>query len=181
MYAQALNNERITMVDEILDLVDKDNNIIATMPRSEVSAQGLKNFRVVCALFKNDEGQLFIARRSLNKAHYPGYLACIGGCVTSGETYNDALYRETLEEAGVDVGKTKYKQLGYLSPYEYPVNGFVGVYEILLNNSIITLEKQDFCEGLWLSLDQVKERIDQGEKLTPNLLMILKKYYSLVF
>jgi NADH pyrophosphatase NudC (nudix superfamily) len=169
------------MLDEMLDLVDEGNKVITTMPRSEVVAKNLKNFRVVCALFKNSADQLFIARRALNKAHYPGYLACIGGCVTSGEAYDEALHRETLEETAVDVTKTTYKFLGYLSPYEYPVNGYVAVYEIALNDCIIKLEEQDFCEGVWLSLDEARERIVDGEKITPNLLIILKKYYSLIF
>ena len=45
------------MYDELIDLVDKNGVIIATKKRSEVFAQKLKNFRLVCALVRNTQGK----------------------------------------------------------------------------------------------------------------------------
>lgn len=165
------------MHDEMLDLVDANDHVIATMPRSEVFAQQLKNFRVVCALLKNPEGKLFIPRRSFNKSNYVGNLCCVGGCVQSGESYEEALHRETLEEVMIDVSTTSYKLLGYLSPFEYTVNGYVAVYEILVHTTEINYAQNDFCEGFWLLPQQLKELINCGEKATPNLVAIIQQYY----
>lgn len=166
------------MHDEMLDLVDRNDMVIATMPRSEVFSKKLKNFRVVCALLKNQSGQLFIPRRALHKADYAGYLACVGGCVQSGETYEQALKRETLEEVLIDVDATSYRLLGFISPYEHAVNGYVAVYEILVADDVVNYVEQDFCEGFWLFPEQLKELEAEGEKITVNLSAILKFYYS---
>jgi len=165
------------MHDEILDLVDKNDHVITTMPRSEVFSKKLKNFRVVCALLKNSSGQLFIPRRALNKADYAGYLACVGGCVQSGESYENALRRETLEEVMIDVDTKSYRFLGYISPYEHTVNGYVAVYEILVDDDVVNYAEQDFCEGSWLFPAQIKGLIEKGEKVTINLSAILELYY----
>lgn len=165
------------MHDEILDLVDKNNTVIATMPRSEVFSKKLKNFRVVCALLKNAEGKLFIPRRSLNKKDYAGYLACVGGCVQSEETYENALHRETLEEVMIDITTTTHRLLGFISPFEYSVNGYIAAYEILVNDPKICYEKQDFCDAYWLFPHELKKLIENGEKVTINLSAILDLYY----
>jgi len=165
------------MFDEILDLVDKNDTVVATMPRSEVFSKKLKNFRVVCALLKNSSGKLFIPRRALHKADYAGYLACVGGCVQSGESYENALRRETLEEVMIDVNEKSYRFLGFISPFEHTVNGHVAAYEVIVDNDVVTYAEQDFCEGSWLYPSQIKELIAQGEKVTINLSALLELYY----
>lgn len=165
------------MLDEMLDLVDKNDTVIAIMPRSEVFLKKLKNFRVVCALLKNRQGQFFIPRRSLNKKDYAGYLACVGGCVQSGETYEQALQRETLEEVMIDIATTPYKFLGFISPYEDEVNGYVAVYELLYDNKEVHYAEQDFCEGSWLFMHELEKLVASGEKVTINLKAIMKHYY----
>lgn len=165
------------MFDEMLDLVDQNNNVIATMLRSEVFEKKLKNFRVVCALLKNSSGKLFVPRRAFHKKDYAGYLACVGGCVQSGETYEKALQREVLEEVMINISQTQYRCLGFISPFEHRVNGYVAVYEIFVNDSSIDFEKQDFCDGYWLIPQQLKELVAQGEKVTPNLCAIISMYY----
>jgi NADH pyrophosphatase NudC (nudix superfamily) len=166
------------MYDELLDLVDKSGNIIATMNRSEVFAQGLKNFRLVCALIKNDQGKIFIPRRAANKRDFPNALACVGGCVISGETYDEGLKREVLEEVMLDISKIPYTFLGYISPFEHNVNGYVAAYEIQIPSSELSFEKNDFSEAMWLTPSEVKERIKHGDIATKNLLALLELYYN---
>lgn len=165
------------MYDELIDLVDKNGNIIATRKRSEVFTEKLKNFRLVCALVKNNEGKLFIPRRSAQKADYPNALACVGGCVQSGETYDQALKREVMEEVMLDIATTSYHFLGYISPFEHTVNGYFAAYEVIAPTATISYNTNDFSEAFWLFPEQLKERIKNGEHATTNLQKIIELFY----
>lgn len=165
------------MHDELIDLVDAHGVVIATMNRSEVFAQGFTNFRLVCALIKNNEGKIFIPRRSAHKLDYPNALACVGGCVKTGETYEQGLRREVLEEVMINIDTVSYKFLGFVSPYTYKVKGYIAAYEILIPFSEVQFEKNDFSEALWLFPEQIKERISTGDVATNNLLTLLDLFY----
>ena len=165
------------MTDELIDLVDASGAIIATMKRSEAFAQKRKNFRLVCALIRN-ENRFFIPRRAPIKADYPNALACVGGCVISGESYEEGLKREVFEEVMLDISTVSYKFLGFISPFEYTVNGYVAVYEITVPHTNISFEKNDFSEAFWLTTQEIQERLQQGDMATTNLKTILNLYYK---
>ncbi len=59
--------------------------------------------------FKNDK--MLLGLRRMSKKLYPGFWDIVGGHVEDGETLEQALIREVMEEIGVKV--TKYKKLGY--------------------------------------------------------------------
>jgi 8-oxo-dGTP pyrophosphatase MutT (NUDIX family) len=165
------------MIDELLDLVDENNNVIAVMERSQVFAQGLKNFRLVIAHIRDVQDNHFIVRRSYNKAQYPGALCHVGGCVQSGETYEQAFLRELHEETGIDATKMNYSFLGYLNPFVDKSNGYAGVYELSLDNPIVHYNQDDFAEAFWLPLPRVRELITSGEVLTPNFPILYERFF----
>ena len=89
------------MVEELVDIVDDDDNVIATVTRREMRAGRLQHRSVGIAVFSTD-GRLLIHRRSLDKDVWPGWWdIAAGGVVASGETYEDAARRELEEELGV--------------------------------------------------------------------------------
>jgi isopentenyldiphosphate isomerase len=89
------------MVEELVDVVDDDDNVIATVTRSEMRARRLQHRSVGIAVMSTD-GRLLIHRRSLAKDVWPGWWdIAAGGVVASGETYEDAARRELEEELGV--------------------------------------------------------------------------------
>ncbi len=165
------------MTDELIDLVDASGTIIATMKRTDAFAQKYKNFRLVCALIRN-ENKFFIPRRAPTKVDYPNMLACVGGCVISGETYEEALKREVLEEVMLDVSTVSYTFLGFISPFEHTVNGYVAAYEINVPDTNISFEKNDFSAAYWLTGKEIQERLKQGDSATTNLKAILNLYYT---
>ena len=87
------------MFEEILDLVSQEDIVIGQLPRSEVYNQKLSNFRAVTAFIINEQGQLWIPRRTKNKRIFPLCLdTSMGGHVEAGESYQQAFERELLEE-----------------------------------------------------------------------------------
>jgi isopentenyldiphosphate isomerase len=86
---------------ELVDIVDDDDNVIATVTRAEMRARRLQHRSVGVAVMSAD-GRLLIHRRSETKDIWPGWWdIAAGGVVAAGETYDDAATRELAEELGV--------------------------------------------------------------------------------
>lgn len=165
--------------DELLDLVDEHGNVIAVMERSQVFAQGLKNFRLAIILIKDRDNNHFVVRRAYDKPHYAGALCHVGGCVQSGETFEQGFLRELLEETGIDATTMNYELLGFLNPFVDACNGYSAVYEVTVDDPNIQYNKEDFAEAFWLSSAQIKKLIGDGEMVTPNFPLLYKRFYSL--
>ncbi len=86
---------------ELVDIVDDDDQVVDTVPRSRMRAERLQHRCVGIAVFGSD-GRLLIHRRSEWKDVWPGWWdIAAGGVVAAGETYLDAAHRELAEEVGI--------------------------------------------------------------------------------
>jgi isopentenyldiphosphate isomerase len=87
--------------DELVDIVDEHDRVVGVASRSRVRAENLRHRSVAIAVVGSD-GRLLVHRRSAGKDVWPGmWDICVGGVVTSGETYEVAAVRELAEELGV--------------------------------------------------------------------------------
>lgn len=163
--------------DEYLDLVDERDQIIGKKKRSEVYAEGLSNFRVVNAFVVNSKGEIWIPRRTAHKRLFPLCLdISMGGHVESGETYEQTLKRETLEELNINTSILPVRFLGHLTPKKDGVSAFMHVYEIKTDEEI-KYNPEDFTEYFWLTPEFLLERLEQGEKAKSDLSILVKKFY----
>lgn len=164
--------------EEILDLVNENDEVIGQMPRTEVVANGLRNKRVINAFIVNDEGKLWIPRRSPTKAQYPNALdMSIGGYVSFGEDYDTTFARETMEETRLDVAKLPHRLLGKMTPHEHGTNAFMQVYEIHAND-VPDYNPEDFCESYWLTPKEILDRLANGDKGKHDLPIIIRHFYG---
>ncbi len=91
----------MSVSQELLDVVDKDDNLITVKPRGEIHAKGLMH-RAVHILLFNSKGELFLQKRSMSKDEQPGkWDSSAAGHVDSGEAYLDCARREITEELGI--------------------------------------------------------------------------------
>jgi 8-oxo-dGTP pyrophosphatase MutT (NUDIX family) len=89
------------VTEELVDIVDDDDIVIATVTRSEMRSRRLQHRSVGIAVVSTD-GRLLIHRRSLAKDIWPGWWdIAAGGVVAAGETYEAAARRELEEELGI--------------------------------------------------------------------------------
>ena len=87
--------------DELVDIVDHDDRVVATVTRREMRAGGLRH-RAVYLLVMSSTGELLVHQRSFDKDVCPGWWdVAAGGVVGSGEPYDLAATRELAEELGV--------------------------------------------------------------------------------
>ncbi|HLC86425.1 MAG TPA: NUDIX domain-containing protein [Candidatus Nanoarchaeia archaeon] len=163
--------------DGLLDLIDDNEQVIDTKPRSEVYKHGLNNFQVINVFVKNSEGKLWIPRRGPNKRIFPLCLdVSVGGHVESGESYYEAFKRETKEEIDVDIITNGFTYLGHLTPQQYGVSAYMEVYEIKLDE-VKNYNKDDFVEYYWLYPKEVIERLTNGDKAKDDLPKLVKHFY----
>ena len=84
-----------------MEIVDDNDNVIATVTRSEVRSARLQHRSVGIAVMSTD-GRLLVHRRSEAKDIWPGrWDIAAGGVVAAGESYDEAAERELAEELGV--------------------------------------------------------------------------------
>lgn len=164
--------------DELLDLVDENDVVIGKKPRSEVYAERLTNFRVVNAFILNEKGEIWIPRRSAHKRIFPLCLdMSMGGHVESGETYDDAFKRETMEELNINTDHAHVRMLGHLSPQKDDVSANMNVYEIRVDEAP-NYNKNDYIEYFWLTPKALFDRIAQGDHTKHDLPKLVAIFYG---
>lgn len=95
----------------------------------------------------------------------PGMYSCLAGFIEPGETIEDAVRRETLEETGVRVGRVAY----YASqPWPFPYSLMIGCHAEALTGDV-SLDEAELEAGRWFAKDEVREMI---EKTHPDALFI---------
>jgi len=149
--------------EEILDLVDENDQVIGSLSRKDIYAEGLRNYRVIHAFIINSEGKLWIPRRVNTKKLYPGGLDySIAGHVESGETYEEGLIKEAREEVNMDLNEISYKEIASFNPLSHKVHCFQKVYEIK-SDEAPEYNPEDFSGYEWLSPTEIIQRYEAGE------------------
>ncbi|MFB9992353.1 NUDIX domain-containing protein [Deinococcus oregonensis] len=162
--------------DELLDLLDDAGEVTGVLWRSV--SDGVKGVRGINAFSRNPAGQLLFPRRAAHKARWPGALDfSVGGYPLAGESFDDSFVREAREELNVDAGALGWRVLAYLSPFDTGVSCFMRIYEVDIAD-LPPLNPDDFSGAEWLTPQQVRERVAQGEWLKPDLLQVINLVYG---
>lgn len=155
--------------DELLDVVNDNDEVLHQRYRSDIYASGDSNFRVINAFIMNDEGLLWIPRRSPEKKLFPLCLdASVGGHVKSGETYQQAFTRELQEELNLDSSKVSYSFIAYLNPGKNNVSAHMHVYVIYYNKTP-NFNTDDFVSSVWITISDLQKCIRQGDRTKGDL------------
>jgi NAD+ diphosphatase len=80
----------------------------------------------------------------------PGMHSAIAGFIEPGETIEDAVRRETLEETGLVVGKVTYLAT---QPWPFPSSLMIGCLAEALNDEIV-LDRTELEDGRWFSREE---------------------------
>jgi NAD+ diphosphatase len=78
--------------------------------------------------------------------------SCLAGFIEPGETIEDAVRRETFEEAGIRVGGVRYMAS---QPWPFPASIMIGCTGEALTEDI-TLDRDELEDGRWFSRDEVR-------------------------
>jgi len=160
----------MTASEEIVQIVDRDNQVIGAVRRALMREQNLIH-RAAYILVFNRNDELFVQERTMNKDIYPGhYDLAAGGVVLAGESYEQAAQRELEEELGVEARLCPHFDLYFEDGH----NRVWGRIFSCRHQGPFTLQPEEVAGGTFM--DQEKIRALAGEApFTPDSLLLLDR------
>jgi isopentenyl-diphosphate delta-isomerase type 1 len=141
--------------DEIYDVVDIDDRVVGQASRKEIHQKNLIHRSVHIFVF-NQEGSLFLQKRSLNKDENPGYWdTSSAGHVDSGENYLTAANRELKEELGISEPLVPFMRI---KACEESYWEHVTAYTCTTRQAIV-INPEEISEGRFWSLNEISETL----------------------
>lgn len=161
----------IPIQDEIVTIVDEENRVVGTAPRSRMRSDGLPH-RATYILVFNDGGEVFVQKRTTGKDIYPGYYdVATGGVVLAGESYEDAAKRELAEELGITGVRLK-EHFDFF--YEDAGNRVWGRVFSCVYNGDVVLQEEEVESGAFLPVPEILES-SRNRLFTPDGLYVLQR------
>lgn len=144
---------------EYLDLVDKNDKVIGKEDRNIIYKNKWRNFRVINIMLFTTDNKILVPKRSGNRRVFPNCYDCsVGGHVSSGETYEQAAYRELNEELGIT--KVKLEEIGYFRPYDIDTSSFSKMYKLIYDGDL-NYDKDGIQEIYYMTKEEIKSLIDK--------------------
>ncbi|MGR9116749.1 MAG: NUDIX hydrolase [Gammaproteobacteria bacterium] len=164
------------MQHELLSIVDENDQVIGVSPRNIIHSSGLRH-RAVHILVFNDQGQLFLQKRSLCKDLNAGlWDTSAAGHVDAGEDYDSSAYRELSEELGI-APNDLIEFLFTLPASEATGMEFIRVYRYI-HNGPFKLASDEIDEGEWVSIKTVSSRVRADDPMLTETFKILWRKFD---
>lgn len=143
---------------EMVDIIDEDFNILYQMLKTEAHEKGELHGTVIAGL-KNTQGKRALVRQADHMQDRGQFVNPMGGHISAGESWEGTLFREALEELGIE--GFEYKLLGK-GIYNRQTRGkqenhYFIVYDIL-HDGDITLGNES-VELRWFDEDELRAEI----------------------
>ena len=164
----------VSPAEEMVQIVDRENRIITTVPRREMRSGG-HAYRASYILVFNQGGELFLQQRTLSKDMYPGYYdAAAGGVLVAGESYERSAERELGEELGIQAPL----QPLFDTYFEDPSNRIFGRAYLCRHDGPFVLQPEEVAAGFFCSPAAVLD--GEFQPLTPDSRQVLDRYWRTV-
>lgn len=137
---------------------------------SELIPVGRYHLIVHLALF-NSEGLLLSQKRQRSKTYWPGlWDLTVSGSVLAGESSEEGIRREAMEELGLDLGPGLLKAKATVNGYNYFDDYFVLHADPELG--ALRLQEEEVSAVRWLSREELKALSRKGQFTPYNLSFI---------
>jgi len=165
--------------NEILDLVDKNDQVIGSIARGKFlvnSNESLGFVRGSAAFIINSHGELWIPRRANDRHVMPGGLDfSVAETVGSGESYDEAVVRGFAEEANLTISIDDLQNIGILSPADTDTF-FINVY-VYKSDTVPDYNQDDYTGYKWMEPQELVELLSSGDDFGKNgLIPAIKKF-----
>jgi isopentenyldiphosphate isomerase len=158
-----------------IKIVDNSDNEIGVKQRSEID---YKNdiYRVSALWITNSIGLTLLAKRALIKEKDPGkWGPAVAGTVDEGESYDENIYKEAMEEIGLENEKFTKGPKVHIT---YPRNYFCQWYFVQFDRDIesFTMQKEEVDELMWIDVAQMKDEIKSNpDKYVPAMPQVVRE------
>jgi isopentenyldiphosphate isomerase len=157
---QVVYNISMDIQEEFLEVINENGDTINTLPRSVVHGDPSLMHKVVHVLIFNQNGELLLQKRSMNKDVAPGkWDTSVGGHVNAGETIIEALGREMEEELGIAECKPEFLYT-YIHSNQYE-SELVYTHSCV-HSGQIRFNKDEIDEIRLWSIDEIRQNLGKG-------------------
>jgi isopentenyl-diphosphate delta-isomerase len=168
------------MDDELLDLVDRNDQVIGKINRMDYSrllSEKLGYIRAADMFIINNDGQIYTPIRTSDKTIAPNGLDySVGGHVGSGEDYMSTIIREAQEELNLIISEEEIEQIAKTTSDKLR---YIRCIYLMRSDKTPIFNPKDFVSAEWLNPLDVMNKIDNGHPAKSNLretLVILQNY-----
>lgn len=149
---------------ERVDVVNEQDEVLYDVFKDEAHQQGLLH-RTVISEVVNSSGEWLMVRQSSDRQDAGQYVSPVGGHVRAGETEDDALKREAMEELGIK--DFEFSFVGRVIFNRFVVgrqeNHFFILYKIKSDKKPVLNEESESCR--YFSVDELKRKIVDNPQL----------------
>ena len=162
--------------DEVVDIVDKQDNVIGTIFRKD-EREGEHILRSASVFLVNEKDEILLQLRSQSSKKYPLHWDLSGGGhVNSNEKYEDCARRELFEEIGI-----KVENITLLGKHHFTLdNGRKRIncsYISKINEKCTSINSNEVDKIKWFSIKKIRMMINNKNKFHPECEFLLKKYF----
>ncbi len=151
-----MNGVNSTDSEELFNVVDANDNVIATMPRSDVHRQKLRHRAVHIFLFRSD-GRMLIHLRTDTKEEFPSvWTSSASGHVSAGEDYETSAERELFEELGVRASLSLVRKFDACPDTS---NEFTKLFSAVSDDEV-TIDAGEIADIAWLTTADIEQRLE---------------------
>ncbi len=159
--------------EELFPLVDAEGCVIGSATRVECHSGSKLLHPVVHLQLLNSRGEIYLQRRPEWKDIQPGlWDTAVGGHVDYGESFEQALRRESYEELGIE-GFDPIPLSSYI--FESSVEREFVLSHYTIYDGVVA-PSLELDGGRFWSLDEVETAIAKGSLLTENFVMEFERY-----
>lgn len=169
-------SDKTNTPDEIVDVVDKNDNVIGKSTKGEVNSNPSLLHREIAILIFDGEGRVLIQQRSKNKKNNPlMWTLSVAGHVPSSMTYEEAAQMELTEELGFNTKLVVYEKMIFREPSETQiVTSFLGKFP---KNAVIKINKDEIESYRFVTSTQL-ENLNKTEKVEKGSFLDFRKFFS---
>ena len=142
---------------ELVDIVDENNKLTGRVEERRVAYEKGLWRRTVSCWIMNDKGEIILQKRANNKKRNPNKWAKTGGQVDSGETIENAIFREVKEELGIEIPKSQirvidiHKRTDKNKRFSY---NFIFIVDYKIQDYI--LQKEEVSEVKYVTIEEME-------------------------
>lgn len=146
------------MTDKLFTIVDEDDNPIDAKLRDDITLED--RYRVAALWVTDKDGRILLARRGYTKSHNPGqWSSAVAGTVEEGETYEENIVKEALEELGLRITNPVplLKEESH-SQYKH----FTQWFGWQMDGQEISPDPREVAEVRWFTMDELTEAVKEN-------------------
>ncbi|MFA6325384.1 MAG: NUDIX domain-containing protein [Candidatus Paceibacterota bacterium] len=121
------------------------------------------------------DGKVLIGKRKETASHGKGEYSFPGGHMEFGESFEEAIRRETLEESGVTIKNLKFSCVANVNQYNVVLTGFIAGWD---SGEIRTIEEENIGDWFWCDFNNLPEPLFYPTAILIDSYKTGKNYYD---